>query len=108
MATATFDLDGMAKAVTKIKSTGVLLTMGNVSDKPLAFTANTTRLETTNKNADGNALYTIVSGGSSLNNQVRIHHYGSGNEIGYFTIQGGNVGTNDFIYHIRQITLTFI
>lgn len=108
MATAVFELDGMTKAVTRIKSEVVLASFGGEVDKGLSFTTNSTRLETTNSKANGNVLYAIVGAGTSLDNRVSIYHYGSGSGIGYFTIQGGNVGVNDFIYHIRQITLTFV
>lgn len=108
MATAIFELDGMTKAVARIKSETVYATLGNEIDKPLTFTTNASRLETTNSKANNNVLYAIVGANTFCSNLVNIYHSGSGNIIGYFTVQGGNVGANDFIYHIRQITLSFV
>lgn len=108
MATATFTIESREKIVTRIKSEAVLCAFGGEIDKPLTFTTDPYSLKTTNSKANNNVLYAIVGAGTSLNNRVDIYHYGSGSNIGYFTVQGGNVGVNDFIYHIRQITLTFV
>lgn len=107
MATATFATASQTRIVSKIKSEVVIASVNN-EEIGLTFTTNTTRLETTNSKANNNTLYAIVGAGTSLNTTVSLYHYGTSSSIGYFTVQGGNVGVNDFIYHIRQITLTFV
>lgn len=108
MATATFTTNSRASIVMRIKSEAVFAAFGNVIDKPLTFTEDVYSLKTTNSKANNNVLYAIVGAGTSLGTLVEIYHHASQGRIGYFTVQGGNVGVNDFIYHIRQITLSFV
>lgn len=111
MATAKFTALSQGKIVSAIKA----LPTGRVyiGDEffPVSWASTNIRLESTNRVASSNLIYTIIGSGNSLPNQVELRHNDVDEELmvawGIFNIEGGTT-SRDYIYQLGTILVGFL
>lgn len=115
MATAKFTSESQVSVVSGIKAKRMRVVFGATSGAGrksiiLTTTSNGSRFETSNNQVQGNIMYTILQAGTALGIYVELERETSTDvweRFAFYQVEGGVVA-EDFIYYIKQLTMTFL